>query len=71
MARRATTSTAHVIALRDELVRRLEAGDRQISSAKANGADATRWEDHWITLLREYEQVCRMLSNDSAERAAA
>jgi hypothetical protein len=71
MVRRPTSSTQNVTALRDELVRRLEAGDRQITEAKANGADTTRWEDHWITLLREYEQVCRMLTGDQAERAAA
>ena len=71
MARRPSTSTASFTALRDELIRRLESGDRQITAAKANGADTTRWEDHWITLLREYERVCRMLDSETAERAAA
>lgn len=55
-------TSANLTALRDELVRRLEAGDAQITEAKRTGADTTRWENHWITLLREYEQICRMLT---------
>ena len=44
-----------------ELCRRLIDGDEQITSAKRIGADTTGWENHWITLLREYEAVCRAL----------
>lgn len=61
--RKSETSDVSLSALRDELVRRLEAGDAQISEAKQSGADTNRWESHWVTLLREYEQICRMLSS--------
>lgn len=44
-----------------ELYRRLVDGDEQISSAKRAGTDTSRWENHWITLLREYESVSRTL----------
>lgn len=64
-------TSANLIALRDELVRRLEAGDLQINEAKKTGADTTRWENHWITLLREYEQVCRMLTAPAASAEIA
>lgn len=60
--RTSESSNTNLIALRDELVRRLEAGDAQISEAKENGADTARWESHWVTLLREYEQICQMLT---------
>ena len=49
-----------------ELVRRLQDGDEQISAAKRNGAETTRWENHWITLLRQYETVCREIAESSA-----
>jgi hypothetical protein len=65
-----TPSSANLVALRDELVRRLVAGDAQITEAKKNGADTTRWEAHWITLLREYEQICQMLAAPKPERVA-
>jgi hypothetical protein len=54
-----------------ELVRRLNAGDEQISTARQNGADTTRWENHWITLLREYESVCRELDESAGSPLAA
>jgi hypothetical protein len=57
------SSEANLIALRDELVRRLESGDAQITEAKVQGTDTSRWENHWITLLREYEGVCKVLQS--------
>jgi hypothetical protein len=36
---------------------RLEDGYRKIERAVARGEDVSRWEDHWIRLLREYEQL--------------
>lgn len=50
-----------------ELYRRLMDGDEQITGAKRIGADTTRWEDHWITLLREYESVCRALGEHASD----
>ena len=60
--RTSESTDANLGALRDELVRRLEVGDAQISEAKQSGADTSRWESHWVTLLREYEQTCQMLT---------
>ena len=51
-----------------ELLRRLMEGDLQISIAKRDGTDTTRWENHWITLLREYETVCRTLAQQAPDR---
>lgn len=62
-SRPASSPNANLVALRDELVRRLESGDAQITEAKKNGADTTRWENHWITLLREYEHICQMIDD--------
>lgn len=43
---------------RDELVRRLEKGSRQIDELRAAGGDTLEWETFWIRLLSEYESVC-------------
>jgi hypothetical protein len=55
-------------ARQSELHRRLMEGDLQISVAKRDGTDTTRWENHWITLLREYEAVCRTLAEQAPDR---
>ena len=68
MKTRTSRHTAPATDLQDrkaELIRRLQDGDEQISAAKRNGADTTRWENHWITLLREYESVCREIAETS------
>lgn len=54
-----------------ELVRRLNDGDDKIDAAKRKGADATRLENHWITLLHEYELVCRALTDAGIEEYPA
>ncbi len=36
---------------------RLEDGFEKIVRAAADGEDVSRWEDVWIQLLREYEQM--------------
>jgi hypothetical protein len=56
------TSRADLIARRNELLQRLNDGDVRIAAARRDGIDTTRWETHWIQLLREYEQVCRDLN---------
>ncbi|HYP61844.1 MAG TPA: hypothetical protein VEQ36_15570 [Thermomicrobiales bacterium] len=58
--------TTELEARKMELVRRLQDGDEQISAAKRSGAETTRWENHWITLLRQYETVCREIAESSA-----
>ncbi len=39
------------------LLFRLEDGFEKIARATANGEDVSRWEDVWIELLSEYEQL--------------
>jgi hypothetical protein len=41
----------------DELTIRLENGFRKIGEAMANQIEVTDWENFWIELLREYEQI--------------
>jgi len=57
-----TTPVTDLQARKAELIRRLQDGDEQISAAKRDGADTTRWENHWITLLRQYELVCQEIA---------
>lgn len=51
---------------RDALSRRLELGYRKIERGLEDGQEVTTWEDLWITLLREYEQICDDLERDLA-----
>jgi hypothetical protein len=50
-----------LVARKRELLERMEKGDQIIVKAKQEGKDTTAWEDGWIRLLREYEQVCNAL----------
>jgi hypothetical protein len=65
------TSATDLQARKDELVRRLQDGDEQISAAKRDGADTTGWENHWITLLRQYESVCQEITETGDQYPAA
>lgn len=53
---------------RDALYKRLEVGYARIEAglAEGKGDEARRWEDFWLELLGEYEQVCRQLQRDLA-----
>jgi hypothetical protein len=51
---------------REELVRRLEDGDRKIAMAKSAGGDVSRLETLWIRLLREYEATCNAIDSGPA-----
>ena len=51
---------------REELVRRLEDGDRKIAMARSVGSDVTRLETLWIRLLREYEVTCNAIDSGAA-----
>ena len=42
----------------ETLERRLDDGYRRIEEAKVQGRDVQAWEEFWIQLLREYEQIC-------------
>ena len=46
---------------RAALQRRLEDGYSRIDDAALAGKDVGEWEDFWVSLLREYEDVCRDL----------
>ncbi len=41
---------------------RLEDGYAQIERALDDGKDVANWEEVWRRLLRDYEQVCDLLS---------
>ncbi|HUZ00387.1 MAG TPA: hypothetical protein VMU89_08545 [Thermomicrobiaceae bacterium] len=43
---------------RTALQLRLEDGYQRIERALQAGQDVTRWEDFWVQLLAQYEQVC-------------
>ena len=40
---------------------RLDDGYARIDEAALSGTDVSEWESFWISLLREYEDVCREL----------
>jgi hypothetical protein len=40
------------------LAHRLDDGYRRIDEALRDGADVDAWEEFWIRLLQEYEEVC-------------
>jgi hypothetical protein len=47
---------------RDLLAQRLETGFQRIERAEREGRDVSEWEQLWISLLHEYEAVCRNLN---------
>jgi hypothetical protein len=40
-----------------KLKERLELGYAKIETAKETGKDTSEWENHWLTLLAEYEAI--------------
>jgi hypothetical protein len=46
---------------RESYRRRLDDGYARIDEAALSGSDVSEWESFWIRLLREYEDVCRVL----------
>ena len=42
----------------ETLERRLDDGYRRIEDARVQGRDVQAWEEFWIQLLREYEDIC-------------
>ena len=51
---------------RDTLYERLESGYQRIEHGLTDGRDITTWEDLWLSLLNEYEEVCDQLQRDLA-----
>ena len=62
----ATTEERLLEVRRDNLYERLERGYSQIERGLAQERDMTTWEDFWIALLHEYEQVCNELQRKLA-----
>ncbi len=54
-----------LVARRDSLYDRLEAGYARIEAALDGGQAPTPWEDNWLTLLDKYEPVCRHLEAET------
>ena len=42
----------------ETLEHRLDDGYRRIEEARLQGRDVQAWEEFWIQLLREYEEIC-------------
>lgn len=42
----------------ETLEQRLDDGYRRIEEARVQGRDVQAWEEFWIQLLREYEEIC-------------
>ena len=42
----------------ETLERRLDDGYHRIEEARMQGRDVQAWEEFWIQLLREYEDIC-------------
>jgi len=51
---------------RDSLYERLEVGYARIERGLEEQRDMTSWEDFWLALLHEYEQVCNELQRKVA-----
>lgn len=51
---------------RDRLEARLTDGWHRINEAEAKGRDITAWEELWLNLLHEYEDVCDQILLDSS-----
>jgi hypothetical protein len=48
---------------RDTLASRLDTGFDTIEQARNQGKDIERWEQGWLKLLREYEEVCDQIAS--------
>lgn len=57
---------ASLEARRDSLYERLEVGYARIERGLEEQRDMTSWEDFWLALLNEYEQVCNELQRKVA-----
>ena len=53
------------------LEQRLDDGYRRIESGQLLGADVTQWEDFWIDLLHQYEQLADQAEDGSTWAVAA
>ncbi len=53
------------------LEQRLDDGYRRIESGQLLGEDITQWEEFWIDLLHQYEQLTDQAEDSSTWAAAA
>jgi hypothetical protein len=55
---------------RDTLAARLDTGFEKIEQAERAGTDVKRWEDAWLRLLAEYEDICDQIAGRPLARAS-
>jgi hypothetical protein len=55
---------------RDTLASRLDTGFDKIEQARMQGKDTERWEQGWLKLLREYEEICDQIATRPLARTA-
>jgi hypothetical protein len=60
-----TLSRAQLEEQRDQLYERLDTGFARIDAAQARGRDVSEWEILWVSLLAQYESVCRQIESAS------
>ncbi len=53
------------------LEQRLDDGYRRIENGQRLGADVTQWEDFWLDLLHQYEQLADRVDGGSSWDLAA
>jgi hypothetical protein len=58
-----TLSRAQLEQQRDQLYERLDTGFGRIDAELAQGRDVTEWERLWVSLLAQYESVCRQIES--------
>ena len=61
LSNRERDEVSHLVAQRNTLVDRLETGSRQIEQIRLAGENVDTWEQFWVRLLHQYEQVCDKL----------
>lgn len=61
------TDRERLVADRDRLIARLEAGDAKCAAAEAAGEDATGLNDFWCDLLEAYQRVEDRLRREATQ----
>lgn len=52
----------------DQLRRRLNDGRAAIDRATSEGHDVQSWESYWLSMLKEYEEICFSIGHGDAAR---
>ena len=64
-------SLGELLRRRETLEHRLNDGDVHIRNASRDGVDTSAWEDLWVSLLHDYEMVCRAIESQRSGLPAA